>query len=373
MDRCDVLVVGGGPAGASCAWRLRRAGLDVVVLDRARFPRDKVCAGWVTPQVLTALEIDLDDYARGRTLEPVTGFRVGIIGQARDTTIRYGRPVSVGIRRCEFDDYLLHRSGARLCTGGPVTSIARDGHAWIINGSLRTPMLVGAGGHFCPVARRLNPEDRPTAVVAAQEIEVPLTQVRPGRHFDPKLVALYFSRDLTGYGWCFRKQGFVNIGFGQDEGAALPKAVESFVAFLGERDIVQPDPAWRWHGHAYRVYPDRRRRVAGDGVLLIGDAAGLAYPESGEGIRPAIESALLAASTIIAAGAAGRYAARELQPYEERLARRLGAPARSVLVGKLTARIGASVAPAMLASSWLVRKVLLDRWFLHAAQPALAA
>ncbi len=51
-DRCDVLVVGGGPAGSSCAFGLRDAGLDVVVVDRAHFPRDKVCAGWVTTQII---------------------------------------------------------------------------------------------------------------------------------------------------------------------------------------------------------------------------------------------------------------------------------------------------------------------------------
>ena len=51
MDTCDALVVGGGPAGSSCARALERAGLDVVVLDRASFPRDKVCAGWVTPEL----------------------------------------------------------------------------------------------------------------------------------------------------------------------------------------------------------------------------------------------------------------------------------------------------------------------------------
>ena len=55
MVACDVLVAGGGPAGATCAGMLRRAGLDVVVMDRARFPRDKVCAGWITPQVIAAL------------------------------------------------------------------------------------------------------------------------------------------------------------------------------------------------------------------------------------------------------------------------------------------------------------------------------
>jgi flavin-dependent dehydrogenase len=58
MDTCDVLIVGGGPAGSSCAWKLRDSGLDVLIMDRQRFPRDKVCGGWITPQVLEELAID---------------------------------------------------------------------------------------------------------------------------------------------------------------------------------------------------------------------------------------------------------------------------------------------------------------------------
>ena len=52
MNGCDVLIVGGGPAGSSAAWQLSRHGLDVVVMDKAEFPRDKVCAGWITPAVI---------------------------------------------------------------------------------------------------------------------------------------------------------------------------------------------------------------------------------------------------------------------------------------------------------------------------------
>jgi len=66
MDSCDVLVVGGGPAGSTCAGRLVRAGLDVVVIDKSSFPRDKVCAGWITPEVVRLLELDLPAYAKGR-------------------------------------------------------------------------------------------------------------------------------------------------------------------------------------------------------------------------------------------------------------------------------------------------------------------
>ena len=75
MIEADVLVVGGGPAGSSLARALRRAGLDVTVMDRSTFPRDKVCAGWITPAVVQALDLDLEDYGRGRVLQPIQGFQ----------------------------------------------------------------------------------------------------------------------------------------------------------------------------------------------------------------------------------------------------------------------------------------------------------
>src|SRR5215831_7511915 len=120
---CDALIVGGGPAGSTCARVLRRAGLDVLVLDAAVFPRDKVCAGWITPQVVTELALDVDDYRRGRTFQSINAFRVGVIDGRGDTKTAYGRAVSFGIRRCEFDHYLLQRSGARIRAGTRVTSL----------------------------------------------------------------------------------------------------------------------------------------------------------------------------------------------------------------------------------------------------------
>src|SRR5580704_18943276 len=111
MEACDVLIVGGGPAGSSCAWGLRNSGLDVVILDSQIFPRDKVCGGWITPGVLTDLKVDPCEYGRERVLQPITRFRVGPIGRPALET-EYGEPVSYGIRRREFDDYLLRRCGA---------------------------------------------------------------------------------------------------------------------------------------------------------------------------------------------------------------------------------------------------------------------
>ena len=340
-------------------------------MDRTRFPRDKTCAGWVTPQVLRELEVDLDEYSATRTLQPITAFHVGLIGDERDVTVRYPEAVSVGIRRCEFDDYLLRRAGARLRLGESFGSVRREGRAWIVNDGIRTPMLVGAGGHFCPVARMLSPGDPPTRVVAAQEVEVPLDQVELPELREPNLVSLFFARDLTGYGWCFRKRTCVNIGFGQYESAALPKAVDAFMAFLAERGMARPRQPWRWHGHAYRLYQDRRARVVDAGVLLAGDAAGLAYSESGEGIRPAVESGLLAASTIVAAR--GSYTSSALAPYERALTERLGVRRRrsAPVLHRIRTRAVSRLAPSVLTSAWFVRRVLIDRWFLHAAEQPL--
>ena len=79
METCDVLIVGGGPAGSSCARQLRLQGRDVMVMDKALFPRDKVCDGWITPAVVQALQLDTDDYSRQHVLQPITSFRTGLI------------------------------------------------------------------------------------------------------------------------------------------------------------------------------------------------------------------------------------------------------------------------------------------------------
>src|SRR5262245_23590592 len=152
MVQCDALVVGGGPAGSTCARMLRRAGWDVVVLDRARFPRDKVCAGWVTPGVFELLELDPAEYrATGLTIQEITGFRTSVIGRPSVET-RYDEIVSYAIRRCEFDGFLLRRSGARVIEGAALGSLERRGDTWVANGTISAPVVVGAGGHFCPAA-----------------------------------------------------------------------------------------------------------------------------------------------------------------------------------------------------------------------------
>jgi menaquinone-9 beta-reductase len=370
VDRCDALIVGGGPAGSSCARALARAGLDVVVLDKARFPRDKVCAGWITPQVVDDLELDAADYRCGRTYQAITSFRVGIVGRERGVDVHYRSPVSYGIRRCEFDEYLLRRSGARLILGEPVATLRRDGSRWIVNDHLAAPMLVGAGGHFCPVARTLAGAIDRTQVVAAREVEFAVETGGPSSVAGER-PELYFCPDLTGYGWCFRKEAYLNVGFGQLDARALPAATDDFVAFLRRAGRIASSSLPRWKGHAY-LLAGPARRAAGNGHILIGDAAGLAYPESGEGIRPAIESGLMAAAVILEAR--GRYTADRLAAYEHRLRNRFAPSSAGRALSQLLPNDAVlSLGRRLLDRRWFVRHLVLDRWFLHSHHQRLAA
>ena len=226
--------------------------------------------------------------------------------------------------------------------GTRVREVERRDGGFVLDGAFRAPILVGAGGHFCPVARTLGGEGDSRAVVVAREAEF----LAPEPRGAPEL---WFCRDLRGYGWCFRKGDWLNVGLGRLDPEGLPAHVEALTSFLRrERGIPAiPEPAWR--GHAYRVRAGRGRTLAGDGFALVGDAAGLAAAASGEGILPALVSGRLAAEAILD----GRP-----ETYPERLYARLGPRGTT----RPAPRVLASL---VLGSAFLARRFVLDRGFLH--------
>ncbi len=365
MQNCDALIVGGGPAGATCAAALHRRGLDVVVLDKAAFPRPKLCAGWITPEVFPTLEVDPAEYGRGRVLQAMTAFRVGRIGGPH-LVVPYGRTVSYGVCRSQFDDFLLRRAGARLHLGEAVRAVERTAAGWIVNGEVHTPLLVAAGGHFCPVARLLGmvPAVRET-VVAAEEFEIELSPSEQARSpIDPHVPEIYFCDDLLGYGWCLRKGPLLSVGLGREDGRALPEHVRGFCRFLQEQGRLADDVPGKFQGHAYQLYDHSTRPLLADGLLWIGDAAGLAAAQSGEGIGPAVESGLLAARAICAAG--GNYRREALEPYRRAIEARFGRRCSRPLVSPAASALRQWLGRKLLANRSFVRRVVLDRWFLHA-------
>lgn len=337
-------------------------------MDKAVFPRDKVCAGWITPEVVHALDLDVHVYAYQRVFQPITAFRTGLIG-GESLVSRYPAPVSYGIRRREFDDYLLNRSDARLWLGQALKSMERHGSRWVVNYSLSTPLIIGAGGHFCPVARFLGAKlGTEEAAVAAKEIEFEMSPAQIDRcQVRPDTPELYFCPDFKGYGWCIRKGRHLNIGLGRVGSHRLADELKIFCDFLKQRGSIPQDIPDRFHGHAYLLHGKSQRKLFDDGVLLVGDAAGLASPHSGEGIRPAVESGLMAATAILEARE--DYCRHSWATYHDQLQARFGSATPSPAIGPAFLRT--LISGALLNSRWFARHVVLNRWFLQTHQTDL--
>jgi flavin-dependent dehydrogenase len=253
----------------------------------------------------------------------------------------------------------------RQVLGEQVSALERHDGGWLVNGHISARLVVGAGGHFCPVARLLGAKFNREEVIVAQSTEFAMSreQESPCR-LPADTPALFFCRDLKGYGWLFRKGRFINVGMGRMDRKHLSRHTRDFCTFLEQRGDLPAGAVDTFKGHAYLLYaPQGGRKNVTDGALLIGDAAGLSYPQSGEGILPAIESAILATDTILAAK--GDYRCENLEPYSAGLAARFCCSSKlppSPLASALLRRIGAR----LISNRWFARHVVLDRWFLHA-------
>ena len=300
----DAIVVGGGPGGSTAAWRLARSGARVALLDAARFPRVKLCAGWVTPTVWRTLELDPLSYPL--TLQPFSSATVELDGDVFETT--WPRTASYGIVRREFDHFLLGRArhaGATVREGERVRGIARAGELMRVETDafpLTARILIGAGGHNCPVARALGEISPGEATVVTQESE---TRVGAERLRSLTRCAgtpeLFAEPDFRGYGWYFTKGDYLNLGIGcLGDGRDLHRRCRTMVEHLRADGRLAPDLEIEpMRGHAYAIRVEKPRRVAGAGFVLVGDAAGLARAVSGEGIGPAVESGALAAEAAL--------------------------------------------------------------------------
>ena len=292
MQRSDAVVVGGGPAGSTCAWKLRQAGLDVLVLDKAEFPRTKLCAGWVTPQVVEDLEIDVAHYPhRFLTFERLEFHWRRL--KFRKRTIQHS------IRRYEFDDWLLRRSGARVVTH-KVKRIEKHGEGFIIDDRFECDYLVGAGGTSCPVYRHFFHDASPresTLQIATLEQEFAYDWQ------NPECKLWFFDDGLPGYAWYVPKaDGYVNVGLGgkaesiKSKGGKLKDYWASFTQKLERENLVR-DYDYEPTGYSYFLRGGSGTVRQGN-AFIIGDAIGLASVDMGEGIGPAVRSAISAAESI---------------------------------------------------------------------------
>ena len=327
MELLDVVVVGGGPAGSTCAGILKRSGLSVAVVDKDSFPRSKLCAGWVTKGVFDILRISPEEYSRENILQPVSRFVVWD-RKHKAHPVDFGETVSYGILRSEFDAYLLQRSGVPVYGNYRVNSIRVTSKYIKLNGDLRAKVVVGAGGHFCPVSRFLGNSTSDTYTLAAMESETGLDEATLRKYVPyPGSPEVIYLEDLKGYAWFFSKGRYLTIGIGSLKRKNLRRELSHFLELLKRTGRLSDELLERlepFTGHAYKIYPGGNRNITGERTLLIGDAAGFSSATSGEGIRPAVVSAALAAETIIEA--LGTSGPPDLGAYRRKILSALGRP-----------------------------------------------
>lgn len=297
METYDAIVVGGGPAGSTAARFLVRGGAKVALLDRAAFPRVKLCAGWISAPIWDVLELAPEDYRGG--LWPWQTCHVHYRGRAHAIACR-----GWFIRRYELDDFLLQRCGAEVHLGVAVKNIERKDGLWHV-GDLRARYLVGAGGTHCPVARVVAPS-RPAGPVGVQEHEFPVdpaavARTRLGGDGEPELL---LHDDLRGYAWNVPKTDWLNVGVGTvdptEVRAAWTRARDHF-RDAGHVPAEAGDALEHVKGHSYYLFdPAHLPGAHKDNALIAGDSLGLAHPLTAEGILPATLSGRAAAEAILA-------------------------------------------------------------------------
>ncbi|MBZ0217348.1 MAG: NAD(P)/FAD-dependent oxidoreductase [Fimbriimonadaceae bacterium] len=301
MKHVETIIVGGGPAGSTCGWHLTRHGREALILDKSPFPRLKLCAGWISEKVMTDLEFDETTY-------PHQILKLDIRTHIRGLPFSFrGLPTpgaNYSIRRTEFDDWLLQRSNTPFVEHN-VKKIRRDGDLYVIDEQYSCRYLIGAGGTMCPVRRVMFPGKRTKRrQIATLEKEFKY----PARNDTCHLYFLY--RRLLGYSWFVPKgNGFVNIGIGgkshyfKKSGTNIHDHFRLFLGDLVTQKLLDRDTAENLKdtGHPYFLFTWKGEIKDGN-CFLIGDSAGLASVDMGEGIGPAIESGLLTAREIMGEG-----------------------------------------------------------------------
>jgi geranylgeranyl reductase family protein len=312
----DAIVVGAGPAGSVTAYRLASAGASVLLLDRARFPRDKPCGGGLTLRAVRLLPF---------SVEPVVEHAVDTMA----FRLRYGpsyerrgrEPLILMTQRRRLDAFLAEQAagaGAEFRDGTKVSAVAElaDGLAVSVDGDEeRCRVLIGADGANGVTAKQLDLGADPTYGVAF-EGNLPNAEADPERYRGKAVVEL--GTVPGGYGWVFPKGDHLNFGVGgwEEQGPALREHLKALCAVHGVSD----EQLQSLRGHRLPLRrPDAR--LARGRALLVGDAAGLVDPLSGDGMYEAFLSAQLAADCTLDV-LAGR--ADSLDPYDEHVRRSLG-------------------------------------------------
>ena len=296
MERFDAIVVGAGPAGSTAALRLAREGAGVLLLDRARFPRDKPCGGGLTYRAVRQLPVPVDPVVEDVVNRFELGLRYGTRFERRSDG-----PLILMTQRRRLDAHLAEQAaaaGVDFRDGVRATELQlhADGATVRFGGTAaRAPVVLGADGVNGLTARALGLAAARRHGVAL-EGNVPYVHARArGTSYRGRAV-VELGTVPGGYAWIFPKGDHVNVGVGgwETEGPRLREHLARACAAYGlPEDRLESLRGYRLPMRRPGESPVRGR------ALLVGDAAGLVDPLSGDGIYEALVSAKLAAQTAV--------------------------------------------------------------------------
>ncbi len=348
MISCEILIVGAGPAGVACALKLAEAGKKVYLLDKAKFPRDKICGDALSADVMNQLhQLPLGQPFEQAALVPKTACQGVTMVAPNGTPLNIpfhapaGRPADTGYicRRTDFDNWLLQsvreQPLIRLHEEERVTRISRNDQGWEVettNNQYATPMLIGADGANSVVARaiqqrQVNPHHYCAGLRRYYENVSGFT---PGK---PYIELHFMNQLLPGYFWIFPLPGNrANVGLGMLSSAINRKKVNLKTEM---ENIIASHPAIAPRFAGARALESvqgfglpigsKKRILSGDHYLLLGDAAGLIDPFSGEGIGNAIRSGRVAADHILKGNkTSASFSAGYNKAYDKEIYRRMG-------------------------------------------------
>ena len=324
----DTLVVGMGPAGATAAYQLSRAGLSVLGLDKATHPRYKVCGGGLSVRIDRILE---DDY-KSVVEHTIYGIQFSFRG-ADPFFLDSSSPIAYMVMRDRFDHFLVQKTrrvGTEVHEGEQVTCCRQlPGGIEVTTdrGQYLTKVLIGADGANSLVAQQLFP-GRKSRRMATLESEIPIGSAP---HYPGTGRALIdIGATPAGYAWIFPKQERLSIGVGNLRGGlASPKKI--FDRFVRDEKGLTPWKVPQPIGHPLPLFSEHSEAnresvgLVSGRALLVGDAGHLVDPLFGEGIYYAIRSGQLAAESILNQVNDRR---RSLGDYEEAVRREIYAEFR---------------------------------------------
>ncbi len=330
----DVIIVGGGPAGSIAAERAARGGLSVLMLEKAVYPRNKICGGAVSQKALDVIGgIDKELIER-----EAFGARI-FLPDYRNFAGMLDDRVAVMTRRENLDHWLINKAedaGAVVQDGEAVKDVLFNKDCVEVVTSenrYRSRMIIGSDGVNSTVARRSGIRTRwGDDIGMCLEAEVKLGGTVVEECVDDRLIEFYFIGDW-GYGWVFPKRDHISIGIGEliTRAHNLKGSFSRFVRDVSVQKNIDIEGRIT-QINSYRIpaggFP---RRIHGDRVLLTGDAAGFVDPFLGEGIYYAMKSGEIAADVAAGAVESGDFSDRFLHEYVMRCEKEFNYDLKSAL------------------------------------------